>query len=171
MTRIESFCLSVFISLCVGLAGFLWGMDRAEDNNRLATAKAVGNAWERWQLTNSNMRERERALREDERKNAATYLKTKEKQIEESNRIIADLHADNRRLRIPIRIQAAATPGAVSSGSVAGGAGEEGYADLAPGAAEFLIRLADRGDDAIRKHAAVVDAYDRLAAACSVPNQ
>jgi hypothetical protein len=82
-----------------------------------------------------------------------------------TDRLIADLRADNRRLSIPVR-NPACPAGADPDAGTAAGTGAEGRADLTAGASEFLVRLADRGDAAIRKHAEVVDRYQLLQQFC-----
>jgi hypothetical protein len=111
--------------------------------------------------------QRERKLRADD---SAEFIKFKEAQAhaqETTVQLIADLRSDNRRLRVPVRIPAA--PGSDAGGNAAAGTGEEGFADLTAGAAEFLVNLTARGDDGIRKHAEVVDRYERLRIACTAP--
>lgn len=82
-----------------------------------------------------------------------------------ADRLIADLRANVRRLSIPVVYQACAA-GANPDPGAAAGSSQEGRADLTPGAGEFLVRLAERGDAAIRKHAEVVDRYELMRQAC-----
>lgn len=90
----------------------------------------------------------------------------------------ADAHADKDhlidrlrtgadRLRVPVR---AVCPAAPDPGRpAAAGSGDQGHAELSPDAALFVVGLLGRGDDAIAKHAAVVDAYERLRLTCTQP--
>lgn len=101
----------------------------------------------------------------------ATFDKFKKEDTDahhENDRLIADLRSDNRRLRVPVQHQACA-PAPAAGGPAAGGTGEEGRAELTADAGVFVVGLLKRGDDAIRKHAAVVDLYENLRAACTAP--
>jgi hypothetical protein len=97
------------------------------------------------------------------------YDKYHQEEIDEkarADRLIADLRANARRMSIPVSYAPCAAGSAADPG-VAGGSGQEGRADLTPGAGEFLVRLAERGDVAIRKHAEVVDRYELMRKECS----
>ncbi|WP_168798512.1 lysis system i-spanin subunit Rz [Herbaspirillum sp. ST 5-3] len=83
-----------------------------------------------------------------------------------ADRLIADLRSHVRRLSIPVSYASCAA-GANPAAGAAGGSSQEGRADITAGAGEFLVRLADRGDTAIRKHAEVVDRYELLRQACT----
>jgi hypothetical protein len=153
------------IALAAAAAGFIYGEQHAraaaEEAERGRTAQALH------QLAEADARvlEREKAKRLADYQTFTTYRKEHEDADQKTEAVVADLRADNRRLRIPVRPDRPAAPAA--GGSAAGGPGEEGRAELTADAAEFLVRLAGRGDDAIRKHAAVVDAYEHLRAACT----
>jgi len=85
-----------------------------------------------------------------------------------ADRLIADLRNRNKRLSIPVT-DTFCRVGTDGSSPAAAGSGAEGRSDITPGAAEFLARLAERGDNAIRKHATLVDLYNDLRNACMNP--
>jgi hypothetical protein len=169
ISRFQSFCITVLSALVVGLIGFFMGLDAGRDAAKVTAMKAAAAAYTELVTINKQTVEDERALRMAERAEHTKYRATQEKRNHETETVIADLHAGARRLRIPVRRDAQACP--VPGGSTTAGTGAEGYADVTAGAAEFLVRLTARGDTAIAKHAAVVDSYDRLAAACAAHGQ
>jgi prophage endopeptidase len=79
--------------------------------------------------------------------------------------LIADLRSGAGRMSFPVSDKNYQT-GTYPTSSAAAGSGEEGRADITAGAAEFLLRLTERGDTAIRKHAEVVDRYELQRQAC-----
>lgn len=84
----------------------------------------------------------------------------------ENYRLIADVRALRRRLSIPGKCpDHRVEPGADTT--IAGGSGTDGRAELDAGAGEFLISIAERGDNAIRKHAEVVERYELARKACA----
>lgn len=166
--RFESFCLTVLVALVVGLIGFFMGLDSGRDSAKASAMKAAAAAYAKLTATNKATVEAERELRRVERTSYEKYYKAQEKKTYEADRLIADLRADTRRLRVPVRRVPGACP--VQGGSATAGTGEEGHAELSPDAGEFLVSLLKRGDTAILKHAEVVDRYDRLAAACAAHN-
>lgn len=169
MSRLEWFTLSVMALVAAALFGFVAGRESAEDDARLHQAKVNQAAYAEWSKTNLRTIERERELRRTERAAYEKYYATQENRNRETDRLVADLRRDAVRLRVPVRRdpQACAVPG----GSLAAGTGEEGHAELGADASVFLVGLLKRGDDAIAKHAEVVDRYDRLAAQCAAHGQ
>lgn len=113
----------------------------------------------------ANTREIERLMAKTLATRQERYEQEKARAKSETDRLIADVRANARRLSIPVRTHCEA--GTASSGAIAGGSGQEGRAELDPGAGEFLISLTARGDNAILKHAEVVDRYELLRKACT----
>lgn len=74
------------------------------------------------------------------------------------------IRAGNLRLSIAVRSCEAGPGGAAADATIAGGDRPEARAELAPEAAVALEGIADDGDDAIRAHAACVDAYGAVRA-------
>lgn len=167
MSRFEWFALTVMLALAAGLFGFVEGRDVEREAAKVKAMKEAAASYTELVRINSATVERERELRRTERAAYENYYATQEKRNRETDRLVADLRRDAVRLRVPVRRDPQAC--AVPSGSAAAGTGEEGHAELSGNAAEFLVRLLQRGDDAIAKHAEVVDRYDRLAAACATP--
>ena len=113
----------------------------------------------------AEVRKREEELAAEFDRRIALNHKDQANEKADADRLIADLRSRNKRLSIPVTkpvCQAGADAGTGSSA----GAGAEGRAELTPGAGETLVRIAERGDDAIRKHATVVGLYNDLRQAC-----
>lgn len=150
----------------IALASFYWYDVGAEHERHAQQALSI-KALEAQATANGIVLERERTLRAEDR-TAFDKFKQEQSHAEKlSTQLIADLRRDTRRLRVPVR---AVCPADIDgSGTVAAGTGEEGHAELTADAGEFLVRLVTRGDDGIRKHAEVVDRYERLRSACTAP--
>jgi hypothetical protein len=132
----------------------------------LATEKARTQiAVDKLKQENEGVLNLERATRVADKTRFDQFMKKADDEKVKSDKLIADLRTRAVRLYAPVRAYCPAAQ--VPGGAIAEGAGQEGRAELTPDAGEFLVRLLDRGDSAIRKHIEVVDRYDRLAAACS----
>jgi hypothetical protein len=162
-----SFWLAVVLwTAAVAIPSYLKGFDVAETAAQLREAGITAAAKAEQHAEDLKTLEIERTARKELDERYAAYQEEKNREQIENDALIADLRADRRRLSIPVRRPACqASPGA--DPATAGGTGEEGRADLTPPAAEFLVGLATRGDDAIRKHAAVVDLYENARSACA----
>lgn len=99
----------------------------------------------------------QKAAREKEERDRTAYEATINKLIEEKNDAqrqlledLADVRADNARLRVRDRLRCPATPGVSGAAAGAGGA-EEAQAGLLPEDAEFLLRIGREADDVVRE--------------------
>jgi len=141
-----------------------YAADWAGDNARVEQIQMTVQAMAEQKKAADKVLAKERQLRTDDRRSFDQFKKEHDDAKKDADRVIADLRRDNLRLRVPVRaIYPATTDG---SRSTAAGTGSEGHAELAPDAAEFVASLLTRGDSAIRKHAEVVDRYERLRGAC-----
>lgn len=150
--------------LCWG-AGYATGYSRADDAARLRETKNLNRALAQERREAARVLKDERGLRAAD---AAAHLKFYEETQREkhaTDRLISDLRGDVKRLRVPVRYSCPAA--AAAGGSAAPGPGQEGHAELTPDAGAFLVGLLARGDEGIRKHAEVVDRYERLRQACA----
>jgi hypothetical protein len=154
-------------TLGVATASWCYSEHIATQEAQLDEAKRTATALDAKGKVDTAVLDRERQLRRSDRESFDKWRKEHSDADAKTERLVADLRADNRRLRIPVRAVCPSAPN--GGGPIAGGFGQEGYADLTAGAAEFLVRIAGRGDDAIRKHAEVVDAYERLRQKCTAP--
>lgn len=145
-----------------------YGYDVGAERERLKNVQMTADALDKQSKANDKVLTRERKLRADDNRDFQTFKEKQDDAEKITRQRIADLQRDSVRLRVPIRRQVCAGQ-ADGSGTARPDAGEEGFADLTAGAAEFLVNLTARGDDAIRKHSAVVDAYERLRIACTAP--
>lgn len=109
----------------------------------------------------------ERDLRAKDQEAHDLYVKDKDRETAKTNAYINCLHAGRCALRVPVTIRADRDAKQDAAGPAAGGPGREGYAELTSDASHFLVDLLARGDNAIRKHAEVVDRYERLRVKCS----
>lgn len=165
MERATNFLLTVALLAAFGAGGFMYGQDKATKAAELAeqgrTAKAVKAQKDADDKVLANQRE----LRQADQKRIATYQQDHEHADSQAQAVISELRSGARRLRIAV--QRPVCPAAPDAGGTAAtGTGEEGFADVDPRASEWLVGLTRRGDDAIAKHAAVVDLYEHLRAAC-----
>lgn len=166
MERLMDGLLAVVLIAAAGWGAYAYGGHEARAADALAEKGRTAAAVKLQADADDKVLANERKQRQADAATFTTYRKEHENADQTTERVVADLRADNRRLRIPVQYTVrSAAPAA--GGSAAGGPGEEGRADLTAGASEFLVRLTARGDEAIRKHAAVVDAYDHLRAACT----
>lgn len=132
---------------------------KAEEAGRTAQALA-GLASE-----NAKVLANERTLRAADRAALDTFQLKESHAKAETDRLISDLRRDVVRLRVPIRATGAAKPH--PGGQAPEQLGEEGHAELSSDGSIFLVGLLARGDEGIRKHAEVVDRYERLRLACN----
>ena len=154
--------------LCIGLsffAGSWHGADAATEKARVAEAGRTAQALAGLAKEKDAELAKERALRTIDRTALNKFTKEQEDAKAETDRVIAGLHRDVIRLRIPVRAPRQATQDAGRPAAAA--TGEEGRAELTADASEFLVGLLARGDEGIRKHAEVVDRYERLRVACT----
>lgn len=154
--------------VCVSglVIGYHTGVKRANAAAELREAKAVALALKEQAATNDRILAGERKLRADNLAEYSKYIEGAQDASNEKDKLIAGLRRDVVRLRVPIHIaKPAGDPGA--SGSTAAGPGEEGHAELTADASEFLVDLLARGDEGIRKHAVVVDMYEKLRLSCN----
>lgn len=131
------------------------------DEQKRTTAALQAQATE-----NEQVMLRERALRNADHTEFNKYFEDAEHEKAAATRLVADLRNDVKRLRVPI-IRPVREETADAGGPTAAATGQEGYAELTPDAGAFLVGLLARGDEGIRKHAAVVDRYERLRLACT----
>lgn len=146
-------------------AGSWHGASVATDAAKVAEAGRTATALAGLAQADAKTLADERALRKTDRESFDKYTKEHDDAKAETDRVIAGLHRDVIRLRVPIRAPRAAAPDA--GGSPTTPVGQQGYAELTSDAAEFLVSLLARGDEGIRKHAEVVDRYERLRVACT----
>ncbi len=165
LNPLEKVLMAVVWTLAIFGFGYIAAYSDAREDAQAIEAARTAAALQKQADENAIVLAAERTLRRQLQTAYDAYRQEKEDAKKSADALIADLRADNKRLRIPVR-RPVCPVGADSGGSAAGGTGGEGYADLTPGASEFLIRLTDRGDDAIRKHAKVADLYEQLRAAC-----
>jgi hypothetical protein len=107
----------------------------------------------------------ERELRRVDREGFDQFKEKSDAKKNESDQLVADLRRDVKRLRVPVRPRGEAQ--ATTGGPAAEGTGDEGHAELTEDASVFLVNLLARGDQAIIKHAEVVDRYERLRLMCT----
>ncbi len=155
----------VFVLVLMG-ASYQYGGKHARQAAEVKEAKAIAAAVDLRQKENDATLAQERQLRATDFAEYEKYIGAHNEAIQETDRIIAGLRSDAIRLRVPVKPRPAAGQ-ADSSGPPAPGTEPEGQAELTADAGEFLVDLLARGDDGIRKHAEVVDRYDRLRTACS----
>jgi hypothetical protein len=165
MDRLTDLMLTAVVSLIIAIGAYTVGhhvatteAGAAEKVRTAQAVKAKGDA-------DAKVLAGERELRRLDTISFNRYRKDHEDADEKTARTIDDLRTGARRLRVPTQRQVCTAPG-LPAGTAAGGPGEEGHAELAADASVFLVGLLKRGDDAITKHAAVVDAYERLRTAC-----
>ena len=154
--------------LCIGLsffAGSWHGADVATEKARVAEAGRTAKALAALAEENDKEMAKERVLRTADRTALNKFTKEHDDAQAQTDRLIADLRHDVVRLRIPIRAPRAAQ--ADAGGPPSSRTGEEGHSELSQDGAEFLVGLLARGDEGIRKHAEVVDRYERLRVACT----
>lgn len=161
------FWLALLIwTLLVAAGGMIYGASETREAAQLVERKAVIKAMERQATADAKELEKERALRDADRATFNEYRKAQDHANTETSRLIADLRGATARLRVPTR---SCAPSQDAGGSAAGGTGQEGHAELSADAGVFVVGLLERGDTAIRKHAALVDLYESLRRACSAP--
>lgn len=157
-----------WIVICIWTAvTAIYCVDVGAERERFKQQKLTIDALEAQERAAAKVLEKERALRQAD---TADFIKFQEAQAhaEENARVvIADLERNNRRLRIPVRI--APAPAHDGSGPLADSARDEGFAEPTLDFSEQMVDLLSRGDSAIRKHAEVVDRYERLRITCTAP--
>jgi hypothetical protein len=164
--------------ICIALsffAGSWHGASEATDKARVAEAGRTASALAGLAKEKDATIADERKLRAADRTAFDKYVKEQDDDTAAKDRTIACLRAGTCVVRVPIRAPRKAPEDA--SGPATSGPREEGQAELTPDAGIFLVDLLARGDEGIRKHAEVVDRYERLRVACTsdsptdVPNQ
>lgn len=161
-----------WLAICVWTAFIaVSAADYGAERERVKQVQMSADALEKQARANDEVLARERALRTADRTEFAKYKEEQAHAEEATRKRIADVERDNRRLRVPVRRPVCAGP-ADAGGTAGPDVVPEGFADLTAGASALLLDLTARGDTAIRKHAAVVDAYERLRLACTAaPDQ
>lgn len=166
MERATDFLLTVVLLAIFGAGGMWYGEHKAYAAAEAAEQKRTAQAVQHQKDADALVLAVERAQRQADAERFSTYQKDHQDADKITERVVAELRADNRRLRVPVQHPVcAAAP--VQGAAAAGGTGEEGHAELTADASVFLVGLLARGDEAIRKHAAVVDFYENLRAACT----
>jgi hypothetical protein len=155
----------VLLIICA-VSSYHYGSKHATEAAQLREARVVAAALEQRQKENDATLGRERQLRERDFKEYEKYTEARHEAEQETDRIIAGLRSDVIRLRVPIKPRSPAAE-AHPGGPVATGIEPEGQAELTADAGAFLVNLLARGDEGIRKHAEVVDRYERLRLACA----
>lgn len=107
----------------------------------------------------------ERKLRADDRKGYNDYVKETQDAHAEKDRTISCLRSGACRVLAPIRPPHQAQQ--ASSGPAPAGPSQEGYAELSEEAGILLQVVGSEADDWVRKHAEVVDRYERLRVMCT----
>lgn len=152
-------------ALLIWGAGYATGYDRADDAAQLREATNLNRAMAGQRAEAAKVLKDERDLRKADAAAHAKFYEETQRAKESTDRLIADLRGNVKRLRVPVRYSCPAAPDA--GGSAAAGPGTEGYAELDGETSADLAALTIRGDTAIRKHAEVVDRYERLRLTCS----
>ena len=142
------------------LAGHLDATEKAELEANARAVEAIQAVID----DNAKTLDRERTLRALDHAAHQDFARKQEVAKDETNRLIAGLRTGAVRLRAPITNSQSCAP---ASGQAAAGSGAQGYAELGQDAAVQLVGLLERGDTGIRKHAEVVDRYERLRLACA----
>lgn len=158
--------VAVLWTVLVAFAGNWHGSSTATEAARIDEAGRTATALQGQKDADAIVLADERKLRDEDKKRLDTFFKENDDAKNEDAQLIADLRSDNKRLRIPI-IRAPDQAEAAGNRPAASGTGEEGYAELTPDAGVFLVGLLARGDEAIRKHAEVVDRFERSRLLCT----
>jgi hypothetical protein len=154
-------------TLLVAIAGYMTGHETASDQAERVQRENTVNANRTIAAMNDWRIEQSAALRLANNARFDSHRQQEAKAHEQTDRLIADLRSDNRRLRIPVR--ACGNTETAASGTLASGHQPQGYAELDGATSAALVAITRDGDDAIRKHALVVDAYEDLRKACTAP--
>lgn len=155
-----------WLAICVWTAFVaVYCVDVGEERERLKQTELTARALEKQAEANERVLATERKLRTDNLKAFDTYRQEQLHADQARDQLLTDLRRDNRRLRIPTSSVCRAAPAA--GGETADRPLDEGFAELDERTTDALVSIASRGDTAIRKHAAVVDAYERLRLACT----
>lgn len=166
MDRLMAAVMYLIVVAFIGALCFADGSSRAKTAAAKAEQQRTAQAVKAQKDADALVLANEQALRQADAKRFSTYQKDHEDADQKTERVVADLRADNRRLRVPVqRPVCAAAPD--QGATTAEGTGDEGHAELTADASVFVVGLLKRGDDAISKHAAVVDLYENLRAACN----
>lgn len=161
-----SFWLAVVLWTAVVAGGsYMKGSHDAESAAKLREAAITQQAKAEQHAEDLKTLQLERTMRAAMQERYDAYQEEQRRAKMETDALIADLRAGRRRLSIPARAHCPASAGA--NPTAAGRTGEEGRAELDHDTSRALIALTDRGDDAIRKHAAVVDLYEAARKACA----
>lgn len=166
MERATDFLLSIAFIFSALVAGYAYGVHQANDVAEAAERGRTAAAVKAQKAADDKVLADERELRRLDADTFANYKRSHEDADKQTQAVISDLRSGARRLRPPAKCEVrAAAPDA--GGPAPEPAGDEGRGELSPDASVFVVGLLKRGDDAIRKHAAVVDLYENLRAACS----
>lgn len=158
-----------WLVICVWTAfiGF-YAADLGAERERLKQTEITARALEKQSEANEKVLAAERRLRTDNLKAFDTYRQEQAHADQARDQLLTDLRRDNLRLRIPVRNPV--RPAAHDADRPAPeGTEREGFSEPAIEFSEHVVGLLTRGDTAIRKHALVVDAYERLRLACTAP--
>lgn len=139
------------------------GAERERFKQQALTIKAL----EAQEKAAAAVLKKERDLRAEDAAEFVKFQKETAHAEEAHMQLVSDLRRDVRRLRIPVRIIPA--PSADAGGSAPDTSLGEGFAEPSIEFSEQVVDLLARGDSAIRKHAEVVDRYERLRIACTAP--
>lgn len=153
-----------------GVAGYGLGVQDATYDAKVAEYGRTEQALKEQRDADNRILAREKALRQADRDTFNQYREKDEEAHEKNDRLVADLRSGARRLRIPT-VNPVCPAAPTAGGPASTNSEPQGYADVDPAVADNLIALTSRGDDAIRKHAAVVDLYNHLLEACTAPAQ
>lgn len=144
---------------------YMAGYNAHKAETQLRDEKAAKQALADKIAADAETKTRETALAAEFDRRIALNHKDQANEKDAADRLIADLRSRNKRLSIPVTSQVCRT-GADAGTGAAAGTGAEGRAELTDSAGETLIRIAQRGDAAIIKHATLVDLYNGLRQAC-----
>jgi hypothetical protein len=153
----------------VTLGAYAFGHSDATATAKVAEAGRTKIALAVLAAENDKELAKERQLRADDRAALDKFQLENSHAKAETDRLISDLRRDVVRLRVPIRPSRQAEP--APGGPAPDGVGAQGQAELTADASEFVVGLLARGDEGIRKHAEVVDRYERLRLACTKTDQ
>jgi hypothetical protein len=160
-------------ALLLGLLGaseygfYRFGYNTAETAAKAREARADADALARLETAAKGAQARERALRDE--LDAATTKRDKENADHEKT--ISDLRARARAGDLRLRADLTAgscdrNPPAAGSG-LAVGPGDQARADLVPGTADALLRIAGDSARLVRDYNALVDAYNAARLTCN----
>lgn len=158
----------VFWLAIIGWTAFVayYGFDVGAERERLKQTELTAKALQQQIDANELILKRERELRTADNKEFIDFKKEHDHAKENVVQFVTDLRRGDSKLRIP---SAVCHPAPAASAPSAPGVEQEGYAELGADDSVFLVELLARGDEAILKHATVVDLYENLRLACTAP--